>query len=65
MAAVARMIGADPDDLPFVGPDSVQLSPTHSVAGNPNRHDTGVVQLRAPSSGSQPCRRATGRWSRR
>ena len=47
MAAVARMIGADPDDLPFVAPDRVQLSPTHSVAGNPNRHDTGVVQVRA------------------
>jgi hypothetical protein len=41
------MVGADPADLPFDGPDQVVLSPTHTVAGNPNRHDTGVVRLRA------------------
>lgn len=47
LSRVATMVGADPDRLPFVGPDRVQLAPTHSVAGNPNRHDTGVVRLRA------------------
>jgi Sulfotransferase domain len=43
---VATMIGADPRDLPFVTDDSVQLSQTHTVAGNPNRHATGVIRLR-------------------
>ncbi len=47
LSRVATMVGADPDQLPFVGPDRVQLAPTHSVAGNPNRHDTGVVRLRS------------------
>ena len=47
LSAVVLMVGGEPDKLPFLGPDRVQLGPTHSVAGNPNRHDTGVVQLRA------------------
>jgi hypothetical protein len=47
LGAVATMVGADPADLPFDGPDQVVLSPTHTVAGNPNRHDAGVVRLRA------------------
>ena len=47
LGRVAAMVGADPADLPFVGPDRVRLAPTHSVAGNPNRHDTGEVTLRA------------------
>jgi hypothetical protein len=47
LARVAAMVGADPADLPFLAPDRVSLAPTHSVAGNPNRHDTGVAHLRA------------------
>ena len=47
LGRVAAMVGADPADLPFLAPDRVQLAPTHSVAGNPNRHDTGEITLRA------------------
>lgn len=47
LVAVARAASADPADLPFVTPDTVQLEITHSVAGNPNRHDAGTVRLRA------------------
>lgn len=47
MERVAVHVGADPAGLPFVTDDSVTLAPTHSVAGNPNRHDTGAVRLRA------------------
>ena len=43
---VARMLGATAEDLPFVTEDTVRLAPTHSVAGNPNRHNTGVVLVR-------------------
>lgn len=46
LAPVARMLGATAEDLPFVTEDTVRLAPTHSVAGNPNRHDTGVVLVR-------------------
>ena len=45
LAPVARLLGADPEDLPFVTEDSVRLAPNHSVAGNPNRHDSGVVRV--------------------
>ncbi|HEY7717535.1 MAG TPA: sulfotransferase [Pedococcus sp.] len=45
LAPVARMLGARPEDLPFVTEDSVRLAPTHAVAGNPNRHDSGVVRV--------------------
>ena len=45
LSRVATMVGADPAALPFLGPDRVQLPPTHCVAGNPNRHDSGVVRL--------------------
>jgi hypothetical protein len=47
LSRVATMVGVDPAHLPFLAPDRVRLAPTHSVAGNPNRHDTGVVHLRA------------------
>ncbi|WCN84020.1 sulfotransferase [Micromonospora sp. LH3U1] len=42
-ARIVRFVGATPDDLPFPTPDTVRLAPTHSVAGNPSRHRTGVV----------------------
>lgn len=47
LAPVAELAGARAEDLPFVDDDIVQLAPTHSVAGNPNRHDTGVVRVRS------------------
>ncbi|MET8121872.1 sulfotransferase [Micromonospora sp. NPDC005189] len=42
-ATIARFVGVAPDDLPFPTPDTVRLTPTHSAAGNPSRHRTGVV----------------------
>lgn len=46
MRRVAEMVGLDPETLPFASPTSVQLAPTHTVAGNPARHSSGVVELR-------------------
>lgn len=46
MSAVARLVGLDPAGLPFETPTTVRLAPTHSVAGNPNRHDSGTITLR-------------------
>lgn len=46
LGPVAELLGATPDQLPFVTEHSVRLAPTHSVAGNPNRHDSGVVTVR-------------------
>jgi hypothetical protein len=46
MADVARFIGAEPADLPFVSANSVHLSASHFVAGNPNRHTTGPTEIR-------------------
>jgi len=43
---IVRMLGMDGAEGPFVGEHSVTVGPTHSVAGNPNRHDRGVVTLR-------------------
>ncbi|MGV8908966.1 MAG: sulfotransferase family protein [Propionicimonas sp.] len=45
MTRVANMVGLDAANLPFETPTSVRLQPTHSVAGNPNRHRTGLVEL--------------------
>jgi len=46
MAEVARLVGLPVEALPFVSEDEVTLAPTHSVAGNPNRHTTGTVRIR-------------------
>lgn len=56
LTTVVREVGLDPADLPFVTPTSVRLQPTHSVAGNPNRHDSGVVQVRADNEWQQGMR---------
>lgn len=42
----ARFAGLDPD-VSFVQDGSVDLSPNHAIAGNPNRVRTGPVQLQA------------------
>ncbi|WFE98843.1 sulfotransferase [Micromonospora sp. WMMD964] len=44
-ARIVRFVGATADDLPFPTPDTVRLAPTHSVAGNPSRHRTGLVPV--------------------
>jgi hypothetical protein len=41
IAAFAGVAG----DLPFIGPGTVRLAPTHSVAGNPSRHRSGEVRV--------------------
>ncbi len=46
MTEVARLVGLPAEALPFVSDDEVTLAPTHSVAGNPNRHTTGTVRIR-------------------
>ncbi|MEU7845825.1 sulfotransferase [Micromonospora parva] len=44
-AQIAGFVGATPDELPFPTPATVRLRPTHSVAGNPSRHRTGLVEV--------------------
>ncbi len=46
MVEVAELAGLPAAALPFVSDDEVTLAPTHSVAGNPNRHTTGTVRIR-------------------
>ncbi len=46
MVQVAELAGLAADALPFVSDDEVTLAPTHSVAGNPNRHTTGTVRIK-------------------
>jgi len=43
---IARLLDLDASRTPFVGERSVSMRPTHTVAGNPNRHDRGLVTLR-------------------
>lgn len=43
---IARLLDLDLTQTPFVDERSVTIGPTHTVAGNPNRHDRGVVTLR-------------------
>jgi hypothetical protein len=43
---VAALVGEEPSRLPFVSAAAVRLRVTHSVSGNPNRFETGPVQLR-------------------
>ena len=43
---VAALVGERPAALPFPSPGTARLRATHSVSGNPNRFQTGTVQLR-------------------
>lgn len=43
---VAELVGESPSALPFPVPGMVQIAPTHSVAGNPGRLETGEIALR-------------------
>jgi hypothetical protein len=40
----------EPDDLRFLEDDTVQLNVDHTVAGNPNRHETGAIRVRVDSA---------------
>jgi len=42
----AGLVGEVPATLPFTGPSTVRLTPTHSVAGNPSRFAHGDIELR-------------------
>lgn len=46
MARVAQLLGLDPAVFPFESPTTVRLKATHSVAGNANRHTSGLLQIR-------------------
>lgn len=47
---VLQLLGEEAAALPFTGPTTVRLGPTHSVAGNPGRlTNNGEVELRADS----------------
>jgi hypothetical protein len=59
LAPLVRDLGADPDDLPFVDDRTVRLSPTHAVAGNPNRRDSGPVRLKPDLEWQSAMRPAT------
>jgi hypothetical protein len=43
---VAAWIDEIPAELPFLSDTTIQLEPTHSVSGNPNRFTTGTVNVR-------------------
>jgi hypothetical protein len=43
---IVSAIGEPADGLPFVSETEVELARTHTVAGNPSRFSTGVVELR-------------------
>lgn len=43
---VAALVGEEPAAWPFDSAGGVSLGVTHSVSGNPNRFETGTVQLR-------------------
>ncbi len=44
---ILDMLHEDTDRLPFVGERDVELGVSHTVAGNPNRFQSGTVRLRA------------------
>jgi sulfotransferase family protein len=43
---VAALVGEQSPAVPFLPSGAVRLQATHSVSGNPNRFETGTVQLR-------------------
>jgi hypothetical protein len=44
--SVLSFVGEEPATLPFLSDGAVHLAPTHTVAGNPSRFRTGVVEIR-------------------
>jgi hypothetical protein len=41
-----RLVGEEGAELPLVGEREVKLGISHTVSGNPNRFDTGAVELK-------------------
>jgi len=49
-SAIAAWAGLDPAELPFTGDSTIRLAKSHTIMGNPNRHDVGAeVTLRTDS----------------
>ena len=44
--AMLRLVGEEGAELPLLGERQVKLGISHTVSGNPNRFDTGAVELR-------------------
>ena len=44
--AMLKLVGEQGADLPLVGEREVKLGISHTVSGNPNRFDTGAVELK-------------------
>ena len=44
--AILRLVGEEGAELPLVGEREVKLGISHTVSGNPNRFDTGAVELK-------------------
>jgi hypothetical protein len=47
LARILKWLGHEPVDLGFIRPGSALLAPAHSVAGNPMRFQTGLVEIQA------------------
>ena len=45
LASLASWVGIDHTQLPFTSESNVRITPSHTVMGNPNRHDAGSVDL--------------------
>nr|MDQ3591030.1 sulfotransferase [Actinomycetota bacterium] len=43
---VLKHLGEEDAEVPLVGEREVKLGVSHTVSGNPNRFDTGAVELR-------------------
>jgi hypothetical protein len=44
--AMLKLVGEEGSELPLVGEREVKLGISHTVSGNPNRFDTGAVELK-------------------
>ncbi len=53
LARVMEFAGVETGDLDYVGESSVNLQPTHSVAGNPSRFKHGDIELRLDEAWQQ------------
>jgi hypothetical protein len=47
---ILKLVGEEDADLPLEGERAVKLGISHTVSGNPNRFDTGTVELKADRS---------------
>jgi hypothetical protein len=50
---ILDLVGEEEAELPLVGEQEVKLGISHTVSGNPNRFDTGAVQLKADRAWTQ------------